>query len=109
MADNNLPPMAHGGEWLQSSADREPHYVVHEAHIKRLKSEGWQPAADPRKPREAKAASPSRDDALAAALARIAALEAQIAQPAATSSAPTEQAASDQESSGDSGKSRRKG
>ncbi len=50
MAANELPPMIPGGQWLRSSADREPQYIVGEAHIKRLIGEGWQPADDPRQP-----------------------------------------------------------
>ena len=57
MAENELPPMAPGGQWLHDGSNREPHYVAHEAHIKRLVAEGWQPVADPRKPM-AKAATP---------------------------------------------------
>ena len=106
---NELEPMASGGQWLRSSADREPHYVVHEAHIKRLLSEGWQPAADPRKPREAKPAEPSREDklqeALAKALARIEALEAQSVPSSTPAAADIDQSTSDQAS----GDKKRKG
>jgi len=78
MAENELPPMAAGGQWLSSSSDREPHYITHEAHIKRLLGEGWQPAADPRKP-VAKAAPPV-DAEKEEMKQRIAKLEAMLTQ-----------------------------
>lgn len=76
MADNTLPPMAPGGQWLRSSADQEPQYVVHEAHIKRHLMEGWQPAEDPRKP--AKQAEKPVDTEKEEMKQRIAALEAAL-------------------------------
>ncbi len=61
-AANTPPPMASGGQWLQSSGDREPQYVVDEAHIKRLLAEGWLVAADPRQPLEIARDLPPDDD-----------------------------------------------
>lgn len=78
MPENELPPMAPGGQWLRSSGDREPHYVVHEAHIKRLQQEGWQPAEDPRKPQ--KPTEKPVDAEKAEMQARIAKLEAMLQQ-----------------------------
>ncbi|MGH2506262.1 MAG: hypothetical protein ACRDHZ_02410 [Ktedonobacteraceae bacterium] len=90
MTETELPPMASGGEWLHSGGSKEPLYVTHEAHVKRLLSEGWRPVADPRKPMEAKPVQPSKEEALmaqlAAALARIDALES--AQQAPSESSP---------------------
>src|SRR5689334_10301954 len=43
-----LPEMTPGGAWMSLSADKDPVYVPHDAHIKRLLSEGAQIVADPR-------------------------------------------------------------
>lgn len=81
MVQAALPPMTPGGEWLHDGSHHAPLYVVHEAHIKRLLSEGWRPTHDPRQPEEAKPVDTSKEDdlaaQLAAALERIKALEAQ--------------------------------
>jgi len=58
-----LPPMQPGGKWLSISGNQEPHYVVHEAHIKRLLSEGAQVVADPRDPAKIVQPQPSETEA----------------------------------------------
>lgn len=79
MAETELPPMAPGGEWLHDGSHRAPLYVVHEAHAKRLLSEGWRPTHDPRRPEVVPPVDTSKEDdlaaQLAAALERIKALE----------------------------------
>lgn len=44
-----LPPMVPGGKWIKPSGEAPVTYVAHEAHIKRLFSEGGEPVPDPRK------------------------------------------------------------
>lgn len=79
MAENELAPMADGGVWLHHAGNA--HYITHEAHIKRLLSEGARPISDPRAPKEKPAteagadASPNED----AYKQRIAELEALLA------------------------------
>lgn len=96
MAENELPPMTPGGEWMYDGSHRHPVYVTHEAHIKRLLSEGFRPVPDPRRPappEETKpVSSPKEEDLaaqLAAALERIKALESQGGEDPPDGSEPT--------------------
>lgn len=43
-----LPAMKEGGLWVQPSHNGPALYVTHEAHIKRLMTEGARPIPDPR-------------------------------------------------------------
>lgn len=80
MPKKELPPMAGDGVWLHLP-HKGPEYVVHEAHIRRLLSEGAQVVGDPRVPEdEAPAPTPAPSATEVAMQSRIDQLEAMIQQ-----------------------------
>jgi len=61
MAEQHLPAMPDGGEWMQRGLEA-PQYITHREHIKRLHGDGWRTAADPRIAADTKAATPSETE-----------------------------------------------
>lgn len=112
MPKKELPPMAGGGKWLHLP-HKGPEYVVHEAHIRRLLSEGAQVVDDPRVPEdEATAPTPAPSANEAAMQSRIDQLEAMIQQLLAQKSEQSDASTSNEENQDppiSDGGSRRKG
>lgn len=90
-----LQPMVEGGRWLRFNGN--PHYITHEAHVKRLLTEGAEPISDPRVPVESEpepAAAPAPAVDEDAYKQRIAELEALLEAKNAAENAGDEKPAS---------------